>query len=139
MTTLQDSEDKDDLATETVSDESDTGQIQEKVYWSEMIMAVFYKSPEARKLGELLFAMKEMYRKSNEAAIQAEASAQQNTMLRHCLHAVLATFIVMSGVLVGVFYMVGWTNVGLSFLGPIITGIVGLIVVLLIGRKPNQN
>jgi len=94
----------------------------------DFIMGIFSRSPEAITLLEMFRMTREIY------SIQKETSKQQ-VRLRYCLYSILSIMIIMSAILVGVFYSLNMTSIGLSFLGPLITGILGLVVVLVSDRK----
>jgi Na+/H+ antiporter NhaC len=99
-----------------------------KSYWGEIAMGILAKTPEAITLFEVFHMTREIYSMSKE-------TAREQLRLKYCLYSVLVVIMALSAVLLGVFYSIGMSAIGLSFLGPLVTGIIGLIVVLVSGRK----
>lgn len=96
---------------------------------AEIVMAVFPKSPEAISLLEMYRMMREMY-------ITTRESLKEQLKIRYCLYSILSIAVALSVILMIVFYFVlNMTDIGLSFIGPLATGILGLIVVLVSGRR----
>jgi len=100
-----------------------------KGIWISLVIGILSKTPEAINFLEIYRMTREMYLTQREIAIK-------QMKLRYCLYSILAIMIIASAILLAVFYLVlNMTSVGLSFVGPLITGILGIIVVLLSGRK----
>jgi|Deesub1362A_J573_1020465.scaffolds.fasta_scaffold00566_33 fatty-acid desaturase len=100
-----------------------------KGIWTSLVIGILSKTPEAINFLEIYRMTREMYLTQREIAIK-------QMKLRYCLYSILAIMIIASAILLAVFYLVlNMTSVGLSFVGPLITGILGIIVVLLSGRK----
>jgi len=100
-----------------------------KSHFADFVMGIFSKTPEA--IGFL-----ELYRMTREIYLTQKEITKQQLKTKYCLYSILSIMIITSAILLGVFYFaLSMTAIGLSFLGPLITGILGLIVVLVSGRK----
>lgn len=100
-----------------------------KGIWAPFVMGILTKTPETVNILEIFRMTREMYLTQKE-------TAREQMKLRYCLYSILSIMIITSAILLVVFYSVlSMTSIGLSFLGPLITGILGLIVVLFSGRK----
>jgi len=96
--------------------------------WGDFMIGVLSKTKDSMALLEIYSMIRDGYQATRE-------TTKQQLKLKYCLYTVLLSFIVISATLVSVFYYVGMTTIGLSFLGPLITGIIGLAVVLVTGRR----
>jgi hypothetical protein len=100
-----------------------------KGIWAPFVMSILTKTPETVNILEIFRMTREMYLTQKE-------TAREQMRLRYCLYSILSIMIITSAILLVIFYSVlSLTSIGLSFLGPLITGILGLIVVLFSGRK----
>jgi len=100
-----------------------------KSEWGAIVMGILSKTPESMTLFEIHHMMREMNLATRE-------SAKEVVRLRYCLYSVLSILTITSAILSAVFYLaLGMTTIGLSFLGPLITGIIGLVVVHISGKK----
>lgn len=100
-----------------------------KGIWVPFVMSILTKTPDAVNILEIFRMTREMYLTQKE-------TARKQMKLRYCLYSILLLTIIVSAILLAVFYSVlSMTSIGLSFIGPLITGILGLIVVVLSGRK----
>lgn len=105
-----------------------------KDIWTSLVTTIT-KTPETVKILEIFRMTREIYLIQKETARDREMYLEQ-MKLRYCLYSILSIMIITSAILLVVFYSVlNLTSIGLSFLGPLITGILGLIVGLFFGRK----
>jgi len=106
-----------------------------KGIWTPFITTILTKTPETVNILEIFRMTREIYLIQKETARDREMYLEQ-MKLRYCLYSILSIMIITSAILLVVFYSVlNLTSIGLSFLGPLITGILGLIVGLFFGRK----
>lgn len=95
--------------------------------WIDTI-GIFAKTREGLTLWEIYHMARQMYETSQE-------TAKQQLKLKYCLYTLLLTFTLVCVALLVVFYALSMTTLAISFLGPLVTGLIGLIVVLVSGRK----
>jgi hypothetical protein len=128
---MSDKKGKKTISPESISEVKEVGVVEQrpKGIWGEIIMGILTKTPESMSIFEIFRMTREMYLAQKE-------TAKQQLKIRYCLYSILSIMIITSAILLGVFYFaLSMTAIGLSFVGPLITGILGLIVVLASGRK----